>query len=109
VYGTRWAVQQAQADVGQYSSATNALGEPEELLKTWIRLSARAEHRSWHDALEGKTIPYSQKFKLESPNGMFLVDRPYDPILPLSETMRCGHGLRVDPPDGSGVMLWDGN
>jgi hypothetical protein len=109
VYAVRWGVQQGAGDVGRYSSAVGPDGEPVELLKTWLRLSRRVEHRGWHDALEGKIIPYSEKFKLVGPNGTFLVDRPYDPILPLSETIRCGHGIRADTPDGATVTPWDGS
>jgi hypothetical protein len=108
-FATRWGVQQGIADMAQNSSAVNVDGETLELLKTWVRLAARHEHRSWHDALEGQTIPYSQKFRVVGPNGTFLVDRPYDSSLPLSEKFACGHGIRVNPPRDAIVKTWNGS
>jgi hypothetical protein len=108
-FATRWGVQQGIADMAQHSSAVDTGGGDLELLKTWVRLAARHEHRGWHDALEGLTIPYSQKFKIDGPNGTFLVDRPYDPSLPLSEKFACGHGLRIEPPRDAIVKTWNGS
>lgn len=93
-YAVRWGVQQGIADVAEQARA-EAGGREVELLKVWVRLASRLEHRAWHDALEGTAIPLSQKFELRGPNGVFLVDRPYDPALPLSEKVHCGHGIRV--------------
>jgi hypothetical protein len=108
-FATRWGVQQGIADMAQNSSALNVDGETLELLKTWVRLAARHEHRPQHDALEGLTIPYSQKFKIDGPNGTFLVDGPYDSSLPLSEKFACGHGLRIEPPRDAIVKTWNGS
>ncbi|NJK44807.1 MAG: hypothetical protein HC933_11445 [Pleurocapsa sp. SU_196_0] len=108
-YAARCGVQQGIADMAERSSSVNGDGTELEMLKTWVRIAARAEHRSWHDALEGETIPYSQLFTIIGPNGRFQVARPYDPSLPLSETLACGHGIRVEPPRDTGVRLWDGS
>lgn len=106
-YAVRWGVQEGVKDAAENSLITNG-DEAVELLKTWIRLAARAENRQHHDALIGVTIPYSQKFVLRSPNGTFLIDRPYDPSLPLREKISCGHGIRVSPPKGGKVQPWTG-
>jgi hypothetical protein len=108
-YAARWGVQQGIDDMAAGSTATNANGQEVELLKTWVRLASRAEHRSWHDSLEGVTIRYSQLFVIKSPNGVFRVMRPYDSSLPINEKIGCGHGIRVEPPRGSDVQLWDGS
>jgi hypothetical protein len=108
-YAVRWGIQQGINDMASGSTATNANGQQVELLKTWVRLASRAEHRTWHDALEGTTIRYSQLFTIRSPNGTFRVHRPYDSSLPISETLNCGHGIRVEPPRDSSVQLWDGS
>ncbi len=108
-YAARWGVQQGIDDMAAGSSAVDTDGQELELLKTWVRLATRVEKRSWHDALNGVTIPYSQKFRVDSPRGVFFVSRPYDSKLPLSERIGCGHGIRVEPPrDAAGVALWDG-
>jgi hypothetical protein len=107
-YAVRWSSEQAVSDMGANSSATDTNGNRVELLKTWVRLASRFERRSWHDALNGMTIPYSQAFQIVGPNGVYLVHRPYDPSLPLSETIRCGHGIRVEPPRSSSVTAWSG-
>jgi hypothetical protein len=108
-YAARWGTLQGVQDMADRSQALDADGKPLELLKTWVRLAARAERRNWHDALVGVTIPYSQSFEIIGPNGRYRVHRPYDPSLPLVETMRCGHGIRVEPPRDAGVRLWDGS
>jgi hypothetical protein len=108
-YAARWGVQQGIDDMAAGSSAVDVDGQELELLKTWVRLAARVEKRSWHDALNGVTIPYSQSFRLLSPRGVFLVSRPYDSKLPLGERIGCGHGVRIEPPrDAADVILWDG-
>jgi hypothetical protein len=108
-YAARWGVQQGIADMAENSSAFGDDGQEVELLKTWVRLATRVERRTWHDALIGKTILYSQKFKISSPRGTFFVGRPYDSSLPLSEKIGCGHGIRVEPPRGASIQLWDGS
>jgi hypothetical protein len=107
-YAARWGVQQGIDDMAAGSTATNADGQEVELLKTWVRLASRAEHRTWHDALEGVTIRYSQLFVIKSPNGTFRIMRPYDSSLPISEKIGCGHGIRVEPPRGADVQMWSG-
>ena len=107
-YAARWGVQQGIDDMAAGSTATNADGQEVELLKTWVRLASRAEHRGWHDALEGVTIRYSQLFVIRNPNGTFRVHRPYDSSLPIIEKIGCGHGIRVEPPRDSSVVLWNG-
>lgn len=108
-YAVRWGVQQGIADVAEQARAETG-GEEVELLKVWVRLAARVEHRAWHDALEGTAIPLSQKFELRGPKGVFLVDRPYDPALPLSEKVHCGHGIRVIlPEEAQSIRLFSGH
>jgi hypothetical protein len=106
-YAVRWGVNRGVADAAEHSVATID-DELTELLKMWIRLASRNEHREHHDALIGVTIPYSQKFVLRSPNGVYLIDRPYDSKLPLLERIGCGHGIRVSPPKGATVQPWTG-
>lgn len=98
-YAVRWGVQQGIADVAEHSSVALPDGSAGEILKQWLRLAARAERRVWHDALNGVTIPYSQKFRLSSPRGIYLIDRPYDPALPVGEKIGCGHGTRLLLPE----------
>ncbi len=108
-YAARWGVQQGIDDMATGSSAVDVDGQELELLKTWVRLAARTEKRSWHDALNGVTIPYSQKFRVDSPRGVFFVSRPYDSKLPLSERIGCGHGVRIStPPEAASLILWTG-
>jgi hypothetical protein len=107
-YAVRWSVQEGVKDAAENSVATQG-DEIAELQKTWVRLATRAEHREHHDKLEGLTIPYSHKFRLVGPNGTFLVDRPYDPKLPLNEKIGCGHGLRVSAPKNATVTPWRGD
>lgn len=105
-FAARWGVQQGVADAAENSGVLG--GEGVELLKEWLRLAARAERREHHDALNGVVIPYSQPFELRSPRGRYLIDRPYDPKLPLSEKVGCGHGIRVLLPPEGNLDPWDG-
>jgi hypothetical protein len=108
-YATRWGVQQGIADMASGSRAVGVEGEALELQKTWLRIASRSEKRSWHDALNGVTVPYSALFTVRSPGGTYRVFRPYDAALPLSERIRCGHGIRVDPPPTAArVEVWNG-
>lgn len=107
-FAVRWGAQQGVADAAEGSSAFTAEGIETDLLKRWIRLAARHEKRVWHDKLDGVTIGYNEKFRLETPRGVFLIDRPYDPKLPLSEKVGCGHAIQLVPPPGGSVLPWDG-
>lgn len=106
-FGARWGIAQGQID-----AVENSTIEPDEgsqLVKTWVRLAPRREHRSHHDALEGLTIPYNDNFQLNSPSGSYNIFRPYDPALPLSETFNCGHGIRVWVRGNATVQAWTGS
>jgi hypothetical protein len=110
VYAARWSVQQGIADAAEGSKAFDLEDNETELLKKWYRVAARREKRAWHDALNGKVIPYSQDFVLNSPSGRYSIFRPYDPKLPISEKIACGHGIIIILPEqASRVEPWDGN
>lgn len=107
-FAVRWGVQHGTRDAAENTGFT-VDDDPVELLKKWVRLAQRYEHRSHHDALEGTIIPYSQKFKLVTPKKrVFLIHAPYDDLLPLSETFNCGHGIVVTPPENAIVTPWTG-
>lgn len=107
-FAVRWGAQQGVADAAEGSSALDAQGIETDLLKRWIHLAARHEKRVWHDKLDGVTIGYNEKFRLETPRGVYLIDRPYDPKLPLSEKVGCGHAIQLVPLPGGSVLPWDG-
>jgi hypothetical protein len=69
--------------------------------KMWIRsYSGRGEHRHWHDALNGATIPAGAKFILPGgPNAGTKVDGPHDwDSLPdPADWANCGHALIYVP------------
>ena len=110
VYATRWGLQQGIADAAEGSRVFDLEGQETELLKKWYRVAARKENRAWHDALNGKIIPYSQDFVLNSPSGRYQIFRPYDPKLPISEKIACGHGIMIILPEqASSVEPWNGS
>jgi hypothetical protein len=69
--------------------------------KMWIRsYSGRGEHRHWHDALNGATLPTNKPFVLPGgPNPGARVDGPHDwDSLPdPAEWANCGHALIYVP------------
>jgi hypothetical protein len=107
-YAARWGTQAGIRDAAE-GSVVEVQGVAAEMLKEWVRLAARGEHRSHHDALIGVVIAYSEKFELQTPKkGTYRIHAPYDNDLPLSETINCGHGIRVEPPANSIITPWNG-
>lgn len=104
-FAARWGAQHGAA--GQAAQATVQGGK--RLEKTWVRVFPRAEHRAWHDDLNGVTIPVEDRFTLTTPrHGTLKVLFPYDGDAPWSEWIYCGHSVRYNAPSGAEVSLWDG-
>ncbi len=65
--------------------------------KVWVRAWPRKEHRDWHDALEGVTIPEEDLFTLPGgPNAGAQVygPRDWEQVPDPGEHLNCGHALR---------------
>lgn len=107
-YATRWSLQQGIADIAEYSEFLRD-GEPQEVIKEWLRIASRRQHRAWHDALNGQRIKYSELFTLVTPRGTFRIDRPYSSNLPIGEKIHCGHGIRLIIPGQVDTFVpWNG-
>ena len=95
---TRWAGIVGEAGVwrGQDESGLELGKEYEVEWKTWVRVWGRSEHRSWHDRLEGVTIPVDDYFVL--PGGRNAGQKVYGPrdwdkLANVGEWINCGHAL----------------
>lgn len=81
---------------GWHVGASAAAEEGDATRKTWVRVYPVRHPRDWHAALEGTTIPASERFRLPGgPNAGRLVEGPHDwDSLPdPREWVNCGHAV----------------
>ncbi|MCK9513762.1 MAG: hypothetical protein M0R28_21405 [Pigmentiphaga sp.] len=82
---------------GQDAAAAEVAILAEAEWKVWVRAWPRKEHRDWHDALEGVTIPEENLFTLPGgPNQGAQVygPRDWDAVPDAGEHLNCAHALR---------------
>jgi hypothetical protein len=86
---------------GYHGGAEAAAAAGEAKFKMWIRsYSGPSEHRHWHDALNGATVPRDAKFVLSAgPDPGAEVNGPHDwASLPsAAQWVNCGHALIYVP------------
>lgn len=90
------AMQQAKAEYYQAIAEANPKLKME---KTWrhIPFSPHSGYtpRPHHVAMSGTTIPFNQKFKVKTPDGIVMMDAPHDESAPVGEVINCLCDLEV--------------
>ena len=69
-----------------------------DMWKTWSITGVNT--RTWHEDMDGVSIPMDEQFEVDYPDGTDMMDGPGDDSADGANIINCGCVLLFEPPEG---------